>query len=242
MTSKPFNSKYGFDLGDITNIQISGSSSSSDQVLVLKPDSTGKFYLLPQALEDTANSGIIFSSTGSSYLQKRVFTYNMTPTSSFVDIASFRFDPGVKTKMYLTAKIDLIGQGTSSETFEYYHYTTGYNIISDVNGDASQYYYRHIPGHFSYLFNTETEGSSCVAIGPDKQFQNFTSLPANDTLMLQPKFSTMTDPLTISSYPKIVSSIDTGDDLLLTIKAKSIKSASETINWFGSVEFFASII
>jgi hypothetical protein len=52
----------------------------------------------------------------------------------------------------------------------------------------------------------------------------------------------MTDPLTISSYPKIVSSIDTGDDLLLTIKAKSIKSASETINWFGSVEFFASIV
>lgn len=249
MSNKPFTSNYGFDLGELTNIELSGTSSTTDQVLVLKYDGTGKYYLYPQDLSATANSSIQFSTTGSSFLKKEVFTYSMNPTSSFTNIASFNFNLNTKTKMYLTAKIDLIGQAVETEVYGYYHFTTGYNIISDVNGDASEYYYRHVPSHFSYLFNKNTDDSTCVAIGPDKQFQNFSSLPTNNTLLLQPKFSTITDPLDISDYPKIISSINTGntntvtdDSLTLTIQAKSIKSVTEKIEWFGSVEFFASIV
>ena len=56
MTTSPFNSKYGFDLGEITNIEFSGVSSGNDQVLVLKPDATGKFYLYPQDINSVGGS------------------------------------------------------------------------------------------------------------------------------------------------------------------------------------------
>jgi hypothetical protein len=251
MTTSPFNSKYGFDLGEISNIEFSGVSSTSDQVLIVKPDATGKFYLYPQDINSVGGSSITYAATGSSYLKKQVFTNSMTASpSSYKTIQTFNFDIGTKTKLYLTTKIDLIGQGTDGPTYNYYHFTSGYNVISDVNGDASEYYYRHIPGHISHIFNktASTDLSTQVAIGPDKQFQNFTALPSNNTVILQPKFSTITNPLDINAYPKIVSSINSStqgskdDKLVLTIQAKSIKSTSENIEWFGSVEFFASII
>lgn len=249
MSENRFNSKYGFDLGEISNIQFSGTSSNQDQILILKPDGSGKFYLYPQELSSFGSTAITLSS-GSSYNKKEVFTKTMSATSSYTTLTSFTFDIGSKTKLYLTAKIDLMGQGSDSGTFQYYHYSTGYNIISDVNGDGSQYYYRNMPGHFSYIFNKNgaTNGASMTAIGPDKQFQNFSSLPSEDTLILQPKFSTLTNPLTINSYPRVVASINsstdggTDDKLVLTIQGKSIKSSVENIEWFGSVEFFASIV
>jgi hypothetical protein len=240
--SKPFNSNYGIDLGELSEIQIQGITSNTDQVLILKPDGTGKFYLQPQSIANSANSGIIYGSTGNSYLHKEVFTYNMNPTSSYVNIATFTIDPGVKNKIYLTAKVDLIGQATATQTYDYYHFTTGYNIVSDVNGDNSEYYYRHIPSHFSYLYSKTTNDATCKAVGSDKQFQNFSTIPSNNTLILQPKFSTITNPLVTNSYPRIISSIDTNDKLLLTFQAKSIKLTTEKIDWFGSIEFFVSIV
>lgn len=247
--STKFNSKYGFDLGEISNIEFSGTSSDNDQVLILKPDGSGKFFLYPQELTSFGSTEVTLSS-GNSYSKKEVFTNTMTNTSSYVNLKTFTFDIGIKTKLYLTTKIDLMGQGSVSGNFEYYHFTTGYNIISDINGDGSQYLYRHMPGHFSFIFNKNgaTNGASMTSIGPDKQFQNFSSLPQENTLILQPKFSTINNPLNINNYPRVVASINSStnggadDKLVLTIQGKSIESSSENIEWFGSVEFFASIV
>jgi len=243
MTTQPFNSRYGFDLGEITDIELSGIPSSSDQILIVKYDAGGKFYLQPQSISSGINDSAVVLSSGDSYLRKEVFTVSMTPTNSYVDIANFTFNIGSKTKLYLTSKIDLIGQGTDSTVYEYYHFTTGYNLISEIGTSPQTYSYRHMPGHFSHIFTKGTDNTNnVVAIGPDKQFQHFSTLPQEDILILQPKFSTITNPLATNSYPKIISSINTGDNLTLTIQAKSIKSDTENIEWFGSVEFFASIV
>jgi len=240
MTTQPFNSKYGFDLGEIQDIELSGISSTTDQILIVKYNSQGKFYLQPQTISSFSDSAVVLSS-GDSYLRKEVFTVTMDPTGSHIDIANFTFNIGTKTKLYLTSKIDLIGQGYDSSLYEYYHFTTGYNLIADKG--ANLYDYRHIPGHFSHIFTKGTNNTNnVIAIGPDKQFQNFSTLPPQDTLMLQPKFSTITNPFTVNSYPKVTSSINTNDNLTLTIQVKSIKSDTEKIEWFGSVEFFASIV
>jgi hypothetical protein len=252
MTTSPFNSKYGFDLGEITNIEFSGVSSTNDQILVLKPDATGKFYLYPQSISSLANSSVVYPSSGSSYLQKQVFTATMNPTTSFTNLTSFTFDIGSKQKMYLVSKIDLIGQGYFGSTYNYYHFSTGYNVISDINGSNTNFTYRHIPGHFSHIFNKSgsTNSATIVSVGPDKQFQNFTNLASSFELSLQPKFSTITTPLdttTIQKYPIVKASINSStqgsqdDKLVLTIQAQSIQS-NEQIDWFGSVEFFASIV
>jgi hypothetical protein len=255
MTTSPFNSKYGFDLGEIANIEFSGVSSTNDQILVLKPDATGKFYLYPQSISSIANTSVVYPSSGSSYLKKQVFTTTMNPnqTTSFTNLTSFTFDIGSKQKLYLVSKIDLIGQGSFSGTYNYYHFTTGYNIISDING-LNNYSYRHIPGHFSHIFNKSgsTNSATITSIGPDKQFQNFTNLGSSTELSLQPKFSTITSPMDadiINNYPRVKASINSStqggqdDKLVLTIQAKSIQlSQNEKIDWFGSVEFFASIV
>jgi hypothetical protein len=252
MTTSPFNSKYGFDLGEITNIEFSGVSSTNDQILVLKPDATGKFYLYPQSISSIANTSVVYPSSGSSYLQKQVFTATMNPTTTFTNLTSFTFDIGSKQKLYLVSKIDLIGQGSFSGTYNYYHFTTGYNVISDINGSNTNFTYRHIPGHFSHIFNKSgsTNSATIVSVGPDKQFQNFTNLASSFELSLQPKFSTITTPLdttVIEKYPIVKASINSStqgsqdDKLVLTIQAQSIQS-NEKIDWFGSVEFFASIV
>jgi hypothetical protein len=253
MTTSPFNSKYGFDLGEITNIEFSGVSSTNDQILVLKPDATGKFYLYPQSISSLANSSVVYPSSGSSYLQKQVFTATMNPTTTFTNLTSFTFDIGSKQKLYLVSKIDLIGQGSFSGTYNYYHFTTGYNVISDINGSNTNFTYRHIPGHFSHIFNKSgsTNSATIVSVGPDKQFQNFTNLASSFELSLQPKFSTITTPLdttVIEKYPIVKASINSStqgsqdDKLVLTIQAQSIQSDIEKVDWFGSVEFFASIV
>jgi hypothetical protein len=254
MTTSPFNSKYGFDLGEITNIEFSGVSSTNDRILVLKPDATGKFYLYPQSISSIAPSSVVYPSSGSSYLQKQVFTVTMNPTTTFTNLTSFTFDIGSKQKLYLVSKIDLIGQGSFSGTYNYYHFTTGYNVISDIDGSNTNFTYRHIPGHFSHIFNKSgsTNSATIVSIGPDKQFQNFTNLAPSFELSLQPKFSTITTPMNvdiINNYPIVKASINSStqggqdDKLVLTIQAKSIQlSQNEKIDWFGSVEFFASIV
>jgi len=255
MGNSLFNSNYGFDLGNISNISISGASSSDDQVLILKPDGTGKFKLQPQVLTSvgSTNSITVTPTTGSSYYKKEVFSNTMTTTSTFGTLKSYSFNIGTsKTKLYLTVKMDLMGQGTIGSAFQYYHFTTGYNIVSDTNGQGT-FIYRHIPGHFSYIFNkgTGANNSTITAVGPDKQFQNFAAIPTSTELLLQPKFSTITTPLDstlTANYPKIIHSINTGntnsttDDILnLTIQGKSIRSGGENIEWFGTIEFFASI-
>jgi len=254
MGNTSFNSNYGFDLGNISNILISGASSTADQVLVLKSDATGKFRLEPQALNSvgSTNSITVTPTSGSSYYKKEVFSNSMTNTTTFGTLKSYNFNIGTsKTKLYLTVKMDLMAQGTIGSVFQYYHFTTGYNIVSDTNGSGN-FIFRHIPGHFSYIFNkgSGANNSTIAAIGSDKQFQNFASIPTVSNLVLQPKFSTITTPLDstiIANYPKIIHSINTGntnsttdDTLNLTIQGRSIRS-SENIEWFGTVEFFASI-
>ena len=69
---------------------------------------------------------------------------------------------------------------------------------------------------------------------------------ANNILVLQPKFTTSANPLVqnnfnTKNYPIMIASINSSGDLLLTIMAKSLKSSSETMNWFGKVELFVSI-
>jgi len=69
---------------------------------------------------------------------------------------------------------------------------------------------------------------------------------ANNVLVLQPNFATIDNPLRSSvyntkDYPIMIASINSNGDLVLTIMAKSLKSSSETINWFGKVELFVSI-
>lgn len=247
-----FNSKYGFNLGNISSVEISGSGSTTDQVLVLKPAGNGTFFLQPESLNSISSTSSITvtPTSGSSYYKKEVFTNTMAASSSFATLKSFSFNIGTtKTKLYLTMKLDLMGQGTDGTTFNYYHFTTGYNIVSDTSG-ASNFIFRHMPGHFSYILNKGSgfNNSTLRAYGPDKQFQNFAPIPSITELKLQPKFSTLTDPLVTNNYPKILHSINTGntnsttDDILnLTIQGKSVKSTNENIEWFGTVEFFASI-
>jgi hypothetical protein len=168
------------------------------------------------------------------------------------NLTSFTFNIGSKQKLYLVSKIDLIGQGYFGSTYNYYHFSTGYNVISDINGNSTNFTYRHIPGHFSHIFNKSgsTNSATIVSVGPDKQFQNFTNLASSFELSLQPKFSTITTPLDttiIQKYPIVKASINSStqgsqdDKLVLTIQAQSIQS-NEKIDWFGSVEFFASIV
>lgn len=258
MPNSPFNSKYGFDLGNITDINVVGvAAGSTNKVLVLRPDGTGKFILTPESLSATTGSSTTFTPTsGSSYMKKEVFS-GTTTTTTQTTLKTFDFDIGAsKTKLYLTMKLDLMGQSSTGISNDYYHFTTGYNLISDNTADGT-YYYRHIPGHFSYILNKNgsTNGTTLHAVGPDKQFQNFSDLPTISALRLQPKFSTLSTQLTDTSvittpanipYPIITHSINsstngTADDKLrLTLNARSI-SSGQTINWFGSVEFIASI-
>lgn len=258
MPNSPFNSKFGFDLGDITTINVVATpSGSTNRVLVLKPDGAGKFLLSPEALSATTGSSQTYTpASGSSYMKKEVFSAT-TSTTTQTTIKTFDFNIGTSTKLYLIMKLDLMGQGNIGGGSEYYHFTTGYNLVADNTAD-SRYYYRHIPGHFSYLFNKNGSPTATTlkAVGPDRQFQMFSDIPSVTSLRLQPKFSTLnstsitntsvlTTPANIP-YPLVTHSINSStqgtldDTLRLTLSARSIQS-SETINWFGSVEFIASI-
>ena len=66
-------------------------------------------------------------------------------------------------------------------------------------------------------------------------------------MVLQPKFTTSANPLVnnvfnTKNYPIVIASINSSGDLLLTIMGKSLRSPSETMNWFGKVELFVSIV
>ena len=241
-TNNKLNSKYGFDLGSLTNVEISGVSSGNNQILVIKKDvGTGKFYLEPQTFGTGVSAdSITLNSAGSSYFKKIVF--NSTSTgSAFSTIKELTFSTNTSNKIYLTVKLDLIGQGDNAGLYNYYHFTTGYNLVGNIVGNQKQY--RHVPGHFSYIF-TRTGGSETVTcIGPEAQFQQLSAIPQNNTLILQPKFSTLTDALDTTTYPRINLSQNTGsDEFYLTIQAKGVQSTTETITWFGTMEIFASII
>lgn len=241
-TNNKLNSKYGFDLGSLTNVEISGVTSGNDQILVIKKDvGTGKFYLEPQTFgTGVSASSITLNSTDSSYFKKIVF--NSTSTgSTFSTIKELTFSTHTSNKIYLTVKLDLIGQGNDGGVYNYYHFTTGYNLVGNIAGGQKQY--RHVPGHFSYIF-TRTGGNETVTcIGPEAQFQQLSAIPQNNTLILQPKFSTLTNPLNTVNYPRINLSQNTDTDTFyLTIQAKGVQSTTETITWFGTMEIFASII
>jgi hypothetical protein len=241
-TNNKLNSKYGFDLGSLSNVEISGVTSGNDQILVIKKDvGTGKFYLEPQDYDTGVSAdSITLNSAGSSYFKKIVF--NSTSTgSAFSTIKELTFSTNTSNKIYLTVKLDLIGQGNDGGIFNYYHFTTGYNLVGNIVGNQKQY--RHVPGHFSYIF-TRTGGSETVTcIGPEAQFQQLSAIPQNNTLILQPKFSTLTNALDTTKYPRINLSQNTGsDEFYLTIQAKGVQSTTETITWFGTMEIFASIV
>ena len=48
MSQLPLNSKSYFDLGNVNNVTITGTSSDIDKVLVLKYDNVGKYRLETQ--------------------------------------------------------------------------------------------------------------------------------------------------------------------------------------------------
>jgi len=243
-TNNKLNSKYGFDLGSLSNVEISGVASPNDQILVIKKDvGTGKFYLEPKTFGTGASaSSITLNSAGSSYFKKIVF--NSTSTgSTFSTIKELTFSTKTSNKIYLTVKLDLIGQGDNAGVYNYYHFTTGYNLVGNIAGGQKQY--RHVPGHFSYIFTRTGADETVTCIGPEAQFQQLSAIPQNNTLILQPKFSTLTNALDTTKYPKINLSqnFNTGsDDFYLTIQAKGVQSTTETITWFGTMEIFASII
>ena len=252
-TNNKLNSKYGFDLGSLSNLEISGVTSTTDQILVVKKDTgTGKYYLEPQTFTtDSASavaSSITLNSTGSSYYKKLVF--NATSSGSAVEeIKQLIFSTSTSNKIYLTVKLDLIGQGNDGGVYNYYHFTTGYNLVGNIAGGQKQY--RHIPGHFSYIFSRTGGSETVTCIGPETQYQQLSTIPQNDTLILQPKFSTRTKHIDPDQYPRIILSQDTGSDkMYLTVKTMGYwdpqgepgVGAQESITWFGTMEIFASII
>ena len=136
MTNTPFNSPGSFDLGKLKNISFLSDNSISDKVLALKHDTeTGKYYLSPQnqlELDQQYRDEIIIG-TGNSYFHKSTFiastnsdnykilkTYTITVPENAAD----------RKKIYISLNIDLYGNENTTNSSNFYNFTTGYNVMS----------------------------------------------------------------------------------------------------------------
>ena len=142
---KPFNSNPGYDLQDLSNISVTGISSSIDKVLKLKKDGEiGKYYLdiadIPSVTDPVLTE--IELSNKSSYFKK--FVFSGVTNNEYTDLKSFRIvipKTNGRKKAYITMNIDMYGMSESLDSgSKYYNFTTGYNLIGTKSiskiGDA----------------------------------------------------------------------------------------------------------
>jgi len=119
--------------------------------------------------------------------------------------------------------------------------------------------YTHIPGSFTIIANTDFYGNYVpVMFGYENRHQYYedilnikksqqstTNQYANNILILQPNYSSLSNPLlnnfNIKDYPRVITHINSNGDLVLTIEAKRLQYTNETINWFCKSEIFVSI-
>jgi len=162
MTNLPFNAKGSFDLGRLSNISLLSNVSIADQILVLKKDEIGKFYLNPQnqLLPEIQYRDEIILDANKSYFHKSTF-FNTTNTDDYSTIKTYTIEipknASNRRKMYLSLNIDMFGQsfydstdssysssGTSvnvngfTDNFDYYNFTTGYNVVASKSLLTSQ--------------------------------------------------------------------------------------------------------
>ena len=131
---KPFNSNPGYDLQDLSNISVTGISSSIDKVLKLKKDGEiGKYYLdiadIPSVTDPVLTE--IELSNKSSYFKK--FVFSGVTNNEYTDLKSFGIvipKTNGRKKAYITMNIDVYGMSENVESgSKYYNFTTGYNLI-----------------------------------------------------------------------------------------------------------------
>ena len=136
MTNTPFNSPGSFDLGKLKNISFLSDNSISDKVLALKRDTeTGKYYLSPQnqlELDQQYRDEIIIG-TGNSYFHKSTFIAS-TDSNNYKILKTYTItvpeNAADRKKIYISLNIDLYGNENTTNSSNFYNFTTGYNVMS----------------------------------------------------------------------------------------------------------------
>ena len=175
INNTPFNSLAGFDLGKIEELLISGSSSLSNKILILKYDSTNnKYYLLPQEIitsHGQSSTSFVIGVNDYNYNKNFVFS-GKTETGTDDILFTSSINISSKSQAMISLKGQLFAKHIDvSDTYEQFIFSTGRNIR--YNSNSSYSLARNVYDTFIYTY--ERDRNKLIAVSNGTQFIERTS-------------------------------------------------------------------
>jgi len=236
-----FNSKYGFDLGSITNIDINGDITENDKVLIVTKDELSNTYFLePRDIGLTYQNNrthITFKINDYNFNKSFVFLNQTVKTDLDKTICTIELDLTTKQK----GMISLSGELFAKEQIltEFYHnhiFTTGTNDYYDESNNT-----RHNFQKVVWLYN---QTSGIRAVKKKQQFANIVTDNGNFTL--EPLSSTVGNDPTNNNIPTAnlpyINYTYISGILKINIICNPILTNSKQILWFGNLDLIVSAV